>query len=220
MSIADKEFVALVGPSGCGKSTTLRMIAGPGGHQQRRHPHRRPGGQPPAAARPRRRDGVPELRALPAHECLRQSRLWPAQQEDARGRDQGGDRPGRRHARPARAAAAQAASSSRAASSSASRSAAASCAIRRYSCSTSRCRTSMPSCAPRCASRSSACMRQMPTTSVFVTHDQVEAMTLGDRVVIMRDGRVQQIGTPLTGLRQARQQVRRGLHRRAGDEFH
>ena len=38
---------------------------------------------------------------------------------------------------------------------------------------------------------------QMPTTSVFVTHDQVEAMTLGDRVVIMKDGRVQQVGTPL-----------------------
>jgi multiple sugar transport system ATP-binding protein len=37
----------------------------------------------------------------------------------------------------------------------------------------------------------------IPTTSVFVTHDQVEAMTLGDRVVIMRDGRVQQVGTPL-----------------------
>ena len=37
----------------------------------------------------------------------------------------------------------------------------------------------------------------IPTTSVFVTHDQVEAMTLGDRVVIMRDGRVQQTGTPL-----------------------
>ena len=38
----------------------------------------------------------------------------------------------------------------------------------------------------------------VPTTSVFVTHDQVEAMTLGDRVVIMRDGRVQQVGSPLT----------------------
>src|SRR3569832_2565452 len=38
---------------------------------------------------------------------------------------------------------------------------------------------------------------EIPTTSVFVTHDQVEAMTLGDRVVIMRDGRVQQICTPL-----------------------
>ena len=37
----------------------------------------------------------------------------------------------------------------------------------------------------------------MPTTSVFVTHDQVEAMTLGDRVVIMREGSIQQIGTPL-----------------------
>jgi len=38
---------------------------------------------------------------------------------------------------------------------------------------------------------------KVPTTSVFVTHDQVEAMTLGDRVVVMRDGRVQQVGTPL-----------------------
>ena len=38
---------------------------------------------------------------------------------------------------------------------------------------------------------------RMPTTSVFVTHDQVEAMTLGDRVVVMRDGRIQQVGTPL-----------------------
>ena len=38
---------------------------------------------------------------------------------------------------------------------------------------------------------------QVPTTSVFVTHDQVEAMTLGDRVVVMQDGRIQQVGTPL-----------------------
>ena len=34
------------------------------------------------------------------------------------------------------------------------------------------------------------------TTFVYVTHDQTEAMTLGDRIVIMRDGDVQQIGTP------------------------
>ena len=38
---------------------------------------------------------------------------------------------------------------------------------------------------------------RVPTTSVFVTHDQVEAMTLGDRVVIMKDGVVEQVGTPL-----------------------
>ena len=34
------------------------------------------------------------------------------------------------------------------------------------------------------------------TTFVYVTHDQTEAMTLGDRIVIMRDGFIQQIGTP------------------------
>ncbi len=34
------------------------------------------------------------------------------------------------------------------------------------------------------------------TTFVYVTHDQTEAMTLGDRIVIMKDGEVQQIGTP------------------------
>jgi multiple sugar transport system ATP-binding protein len=38
---------------------------------------------------------------------------------------------------------------------------------------------------------------RVPTTSVFVTHDQVEAMTLGDRVVVMKDGRIHQVGTPL-----------------------
>jgi multiple sugar transport system ATP-binding protein len=38
---------------------------------------------------------------------------------------------------------------------------------------------------------------RVPTTSVFVTHDQIEAMTLGDRVVVMKDGRIQQLGTPL-----------------------
>jgi len=38
---------------------------------------------------------------------------------------------------------------------------------------------------------------RVATTSIYVTHDQVEAMTLGDRVVVMKDGRVQQIGTPL-----------------------
>lgn len=34
-------------------------------------------------------------------------------------------------------------------------------------------------------------------TMIFVTHDQVEAMTLGDRIVIMRDGFIQQAGSPL-----------------------
>jgi len=39
--------------------------------------------------------------------------------------------------------------------------------------------------------------RQLQTTTVYVTHDQEEAMTLGDRIVVMRDGIVQQCDTPL-----------------------
>ncbi|SFQ28708.1 multiple sugar transport system ATP-binding protein [Lachnospiraceae bacterium XBB1006] len=37
---------------------------------------------------------------------------------------------------------------------------------------------------------------RIQTTIVYVTHDQVEAMTLGDRIVVMKDGYIQQIGTP------------------------
>ena len=38
--------------------------------------------------------------------------------------------------------------------------------------------------------------QKINTTFIYVTHDQTEAMTLGDRIVIMKDGEVQQIGTP------------------------
>ncbi len=38
---------------------------------------------------------------------------------------------------------------------------------------------------------------RLGTTAIYVTHDQVEAMTLGDRVVVMKDGMVQQVGDPL-----------------------
>ncbi len=39
--------------------------------------------------------------------------------------------------------------------------------------------------------------QRLKTTSIYVTHDQIEAMTMGDRIVVMRDGRVEQIGSPL-----------------------
>ena len=39
--------------------------------------------------------------------------------------------------------------------------------------------------------------RQLQATIVYVTHDQVEAMTLGDKIVVMHEGRIQQAGTPL-----------------------
>ena len=36
--------------------------------------------------------------------------------------------------------------------------------------------------------------RRLRTTTVYVTHDQTEAMTLGDRLAVMRDGVLQQVG--------------------------
>ncbi|WP_050478736.1 ABC transporter ATP-binding protein [Herbaspirillum rhizosphaerae] len=39
--------------------------------------------------------------------------------------------------------------------------------------------------------------KQLAATIVYVTHDQVEAMTLGDKIVVMHDGHIQQAGTPL-----------------------
>ena len=38
--------------------------------------------------------------------------------------------------------------------------------------------------------------KKIDTTFIYVTHDQTEAMTLGDRIVIMKDGFIQQVGTP------------------------
>jgi multiple sugar transport system ATP-binding protein len=39
--------------------------------------------------------------------------------------------------------------------------------------------------------------QRLKTTSVYVTHDQIEAMTMGDKIVVMRDGIVEQTGSPL-----------------------
>jgi multiple sugar transport system ATP-binding protein len=39
--------------------------------------------------------------------------------------------------------------------------------------------------------------QRLGTTMIFVTHDQVEAMTLADRIVVLRDGRIEQVGSPM-----------------------
>jgi multiple sugar transport system ATP-binding protein len=43
----------------------------------------------------------------------------------------------------------------------------------------------------------SALHHRLQATMIYVTHDQVEAMTMGDRIVVLKDGLIQQIGTPL-----------------------
>ena len=95
LQIADGEFMVLVGPSGCGKTTALRMVAGleeiSGGVL--RIGDRVVNHVP--VARPRHRDGLPELRPLPAPVRLREHRLRAARQEGPEGRDRPA-RPGRR----------------------------------------------------------------------------------------------------------------------------
>ena len=56
-------------------------------------------------------------------------------------------------------------------------------------------------------------------TTIYVTHDQVEAMTMGDRVAVMSHGKLQQLGQPARALSCARQPLRRELHRLAGHEL-
>ena len=91
LDIKSGEFIVFVGPSGCGKSTLLRLIAGleeiTVGHAR----DRRQGGQRRAAVQARHRHGVPVLRALSAHDRLRQHGL----RHEARRRRQGGDRQAR-----------------------------------------------------------------------------------------------------------------------------
>ena len=197
IDIADGEFVVLVGPSGCGKSTLLRMIAGlesiTGGEigiddrvvnavprQRARHRH-----------------GVPELRALSAYEGLRQHGLQP---EAARRRRQ-------------------------ARSASASREAAEILGLTplldRYPRQLSggqRQRVAMGRAIVRepqvflfdeplsnldaklrVAMRAEikALHQRVGGTTIYVTHDQIEAMTMADKIVVMQGGRVEQIGAPL-----------------------
>jgi len=193
--------VALVGPSGCGKSTTLRMIAGLEDISSGENPYRPIGWSTILPPRdPRTFAMVFQNYALYQHMSVYDNLAFGLRNKKMpEKRDQG-----RRSTAPPRCwglhelLKAPARASSRAASSSGWRWAAALCATplaflfdEPLSNLDAKLRApdahrdqapAMPSCRPpRC----------------FVTHDQVEAMTLGDRVVVMRDGRVQQAGTPL-----------------------
>ena len=61
--------------------------------------------------------------------------------------------------------------------------------------------------------------QEVGTTTVYVTHDQVEAMTMGDRIAVMNDGPAGAGRHAGGGLRRAGEPLRRRLHRLAGDEL-
>ena len=60
--------------------------------------------------------------------------------------------------------------------------------------------------------------RELATTTIYVTHDQVEAMTMGDRVAVMSMGRAPAGRPAAAPLRRAGEPLRRRLHRHAADE--
>ena len=61
--------------------------------------------------------------------------------------------------------------------------------------------------------------QRLKTTFIYVTHDQVEALTMGSRIAVMRDGILQQLDTPQVLYDTPSQHVRRGLHWIASHEF-
>ena len=60
--------------------------------------------------------------------------------------------------------------------------------------------------------------RMNDVTMIYVTHDQVEAMTLADRIVVLRAGIIEQVGSPMELYNRPGQPVRRRLHRLARHE--
>ncbi len=200
LEIADHEFVVFVGPSGCGKSTLLRIIAGlePITSGELYIGDKRVNGVQAA-----QRDIAmvfqdyalyPHMRVYDNMSFALELRGTPKAEIDAAG-----------SSAPQRCCTSSPISTAsrrsfRAASASASPWAAPSCAIPRRSCSTSRCPTSTPSCADRCAAEIKALSQELKTTMVFVTHDQIEAMTMADRIVVLQSGTIQQYDTPGDGL--------------------
>ena len=62
--------------------------------------------------------------------------------------------------------------------------------------------------------------QDLGATMIYVTHDQVEAMTMADRIVVLNRGNIEQVGSPLELYNKPGLALRRGLHRLAEDEPH
>ncbi|CAM5277709.1 Vitamin B12 import ATP-binding protein BtuD [Streptomyces griseoloalbus] len=195
LDIADGEFVILVGPSGCGKSTTLNMIAG---LEDITEGTLRIGGQVVNDLAPKERDVamVFQSYALYPHMSVRENMGFPLRlaKVDKATIDRKVDEAARvldlvefLDRKPANLSGGQ---RQRVAMGRAIvRDPKAFLMDEPLSNLDAKLRVQM-------RTQISRIQRRLGTTTVYVTHDQTEAMTLGDRVVVMRQGLVQQVGTP------------------------
>ena len=180
--------MVFVGPSGCGKTTTLRMVAGLEAITSGDILIDDTRGQRPAADGPRHRHGVPELRALSAHERVRQHGVRP---EDAQIR-QAPRSSGASSAPPTILGIGELLERKPRQLSGGQR--------QRVALGRAIVRDPKVFLFDEPLSNLDAKLRvqmrvelkklheRLGTTAIYVTHDQVEAMTLGDRVVVMKDG--------------------------------
>ncbi|WP_106397290.1 ABC transporter ATP-binding protein [Actinocorallia populi] len=195
LTIADGEFVILVGPSGCGKSTTLNMIAG---LEDITDGELRIGGERVNERAPKDRDiaMVFQSYALYPHMTVRQNIGFPLRlagtdkaRANAKIEETAGilDLSDLLDRRPANLSGGQ---RQRVAMGRAIvRDPSAFLMDEPLSNLDARLRVQMRTMISRLQNR-------LGTTTVYVTHDQTEAMTLGDRIVLMKDGVVQQTGAP------------------------
>ncbi len=195
LTVPDGEFLVLLGPSGCGKTTALRLIAGLEDLTERHREHRR---RVVNDVDPKDRDVamVFQSYALYPHLTVGEEHRVPA--PPAR-RGQGGARrqgeAGGGHARADRAARTKAAQLS---GGQRQRVALARAIVREPLVFLMDEPLSNLDAALRIQTRADiVAMQRASTTTLYVTHDQVEAMTMGHRIAVMSDGRLQQVAPPV-----------------------